>query len=137
MEYVQTVLAQVTATKAAEADGLISELEAHRPLASSQRGFRGMHITRTANPEGNVLVVDGGGSLHTALPRSRAGQPSRCLRVSTRIHAESAAVAPRALMWLWLSMNSNPLSITSPSPARRGLKRIASLAPSKLLWSVM
>jgi plastocyanin/heme-degrading monooxygenase HmoA len=57
MEYVQTVLAQVAATKAADADGLISELESHRPLASSQRGFRGMNISRTANPEGDVLIV--------------------------------------------------------------------------------
>ncbi len=57
MEYVQTVLAQVAANKTAEADALISELEAHRPLASSQRGFGGMRISRTANPEGNILIV--------------------------------------------------------------------------------
>ncbi len=60
MEYVQTVLVQIAATKVDEASGpqgLLSELEAHRDFASAQRGFLGMRITRTANPEGNVLVV--------------------------------------------------------------------------------
>jgi heme-degrading monooxygenase HmoA len=57
MEYVQTVLAQVQATRTADADAIVSEVEAHRPVASSQRGFRGMRISRTANPEGNILLV--------------------------------------------------------------------------------
>jgi plastocyanin/heme-degrading monooxygenase HmoA len=60
MEYVQTVLVQIAATKLDEAtgpQGLLTELESHRELASGQRGFQGMRITRTANPEGNVLVV--------------------------------------------------------------------------------
>lgn len=60
MEYVQTVLVQVAPTKLDEAmgpQGLLTELEAHRDYASAQRGFLGMRITRTANPEGDVLVV--------------------------------------------------------------------------------
>jgi plastocyanin/heme-degrading monooxygenase HmoA len=60
MEYVQTVLVQIAATKLDEAtgpQGLLTALEAHRDAAASQRGFQGMRITRTANPEGNVLVV--------------------------------------------------------------------------------
>lgn len=57
MEYVQTVLAQVQATRTADADAIVSELEDHRPVASSQHGFRGMRISRTANPEGNLLLV--------------------------------------------------------------------------------
>ncbi len=60
MEYVQTVLVQIAATKLDEASGpqgLLTELEAHRDFASAQRGFQGMRLTRTANPEGNVLVV--------------------------------------------------------------------------------
>ncbi len=60
MEYVQTVLVQIAATKLDEAmgsQGLLTALEAHRDMAASQRGFEGMRITRTANPEGNVLVV--------------------------------------------------------------------------------
>jgi plastocyanin/heme-degrading monooxygenase HmoA len=60
MEYVQTVLVQIAATKLDEASGpqgLLPAIEAHRDLASAQRGFQGMRITRTANPEGDVLVV--------------------------------------------------------------------------------
>ncbi len=60
MEYVQTVLVQVAATKLDDAlapQGLLPALEAHRDMASAQRGFQGMRITRTANPEGDVLVV--------------------------------------------------------------------------------
>ena len=60
MEYVQTVLVQIAATKLDEAmgpQGLLTALEAHRDMASGQRGFQGMRITRTTNPEGNVLVV--------------------------------------------------------------------------------
>ena len=60
MEYVQTVLVQIAATKLDEAtgpQGLLTALEAHRDFAAAQRGFQGMRITRTANPEGNVLVV--------------------------------------------------------------------------------
>lgn len=60
MEYVQTVLVQIAATKLDEATGptgLLTALESHRDFASGQRGFQGMRITRTANPEGDVLVV--------------------------------------------------------------------------------
>src|SRR6185295_19367538 len=60
MEYVQTVLARIQATKFEEATGpggLFSELEAHRGYLDSQPGFEGMQLTRSANPEGDVLVV--------------------------------------------------------------------------------
>lgn len=60
MEYVQTVLVQIAATKLAEAtgpQGLLTALEAHRDFAAGQRGFQGLRVTRTANPEGNILVV--------------------------------------------------------------------------------
>ena len=60
MEYVQTILVQIAATKLEEAmapQGLLPALEAHRDTAAAQRGFQGMRVTRTANPEGNVLVV--------------------------------------------------------------------------------
>jgi len=60
MEYVQTVLARIAANKFDEASGpggLLAALEAHRDVASAQSGYRGMDITRSANPEGDVLVV--------------------------------------------------------------------------------
>lgn len=60
MEYVQTVLARIAATRfdeAARPGGLLSELEAHRAFLQTQAGFDGMQITRSANPEGDVLLV--------------------------------------------------------------------------------
>lgn len=60
MEYVQTVLVQIPAAKldaALKPDGLLGELETHRSIASTRSGFRGMRVTRSANPEGDALVV--------------------------------------------------------------------------------
>ncbi|HYM16190.1 MAG TPA: cupredoxin domain-containing protein [Dehalococcoidia bacterium] len=60
MDYVQTVLARIAATKFDEAlapGGLLSELDAHRDFVAGQPGSRGMSVTRSANPEGDVLVV--------------------------------------------------------------------------------
>jgi plastocyanin/heme-degrading monooxygenase HmoA len=60
MEYVQTVLASIAATKFDAARGpgsLLAELDAHRGYLETQPGFRGVQITRSANPEGDVLLV--------------------------------------------------------------------------------
>lgn len=60
MEYIQTVLFQIPADnleRASEAGGLIPELDAHRDFLKQQPGFRDIRITRSINPEGNVLVV--------------------------------------------------------------------------------
>jgi plastocyanin/heme-degrading monooxygenase HmoA len=60
MEYVQTVLARVAAARFEDAlapGGLFPELEAHRAFVAGQPGARGMSVTRSANPEGDVLVV--------------------------------------------------------------------------------
>lgn len=60
MEYVQTVLARIAAAKFDEAlkpGGLLAELEAHRVVVAAQPGSRGMSVTRSSNPEGDVLVV--------------------------------------------------------------------------------
>lgn len=60
MEHVQTVLLQIPAARLDEAlkpTGLLGELEAHRAIASTRSGFRGMRVTRSANPEGDALVV--------------------------------------------------------------------------------
>lgn len=60
MDYVQTVLAQIAAGRSDEASspgGLMDELNKHREFLREQPGFQGMRITRSANPEGDVLVV--------------------------------------------------------------------------------
>ena len=60
MEYVQTVLVQIAADKAAEAsrpEGLLADLDDHRDYLRQQPGFQDMRVTRSINPEGNVLLV--------------------------------------------------------------------------------
>jgi plastocyanin len=60
MEYIQTVLFQVTAASlegATAAGGLLPELDEHRNFLKQQAGFVDMRVTRSINPEGNVLVM--------------------------------------------------------------------------------
>jgi len=60
MEYIQTVLLQIEATRleqASQSGGLLAELDEHRNFLRQQPGFRDLRITRSINPEGNVLVV--------------------------------------------------------------------------------
>ena len=60
MEYIQTVLVQIAADKAAETsrpEGLLAELDEHRDYLRQQPGFQDMRVTRSINPEGNVLLV--------------------------------------------------------------------------------
>jgi plastocyanin/heme-degrading monooxygenase HmoA len=60
MEYIQTILFQIPASRleeASAADGLLSELDMHRDFLRTQTGFRDLRITRSINTEGNILVV--------------------------------------------------------------------------------
>ncbi|MFQ6019218.1 MAG: cupredoxin domain-containing protein [Dehalococcoidia bacterium] len=60
MEYIQTVLVQVEATKIDEASrpqGLLAELDEHRSFLQHQPGFQDMRVTRSINEQGNVLLV--------------------------------------------------------------------------------
>jgi plastocyanin len=60
MEYIQTILFQVPASRLEEAmatGGLLSELDNHREFLGHQPGFRDLRITRSINNEGNILVV--------------------------------------------------------------------------------
>lgn len=60
MEYVQTVLLQIDASRLEDASrpgGLLAELDEHRDYLRQQPGFRDLRITRSINNEGNVLVV--------------------------------------------------------------------------------
>jgi len=60
MEYIQTILFQVSATaleQASQDEGLIPELDEHREFLKGQTGFKDLRITRSINPEGNILVV--------------------------------------------------------------------------------
>jgi plastocyanin/heme-degrading monooxygenase HmoA len=60
MDYAQTVLATIAAGRVEEATasgGLMDELNTHRDVLREQPGFHGMRVTRSANPEGDVLLV--------------------------------------------------------------------------------
>ncbi len=60
MEYIQTILFQVPASRleeASAADGLLPELDEHREFLRNQVGFRDLRITRSINNEGNILVL--------------------------------------------------------------------------------
>jgi plastocyanin len=60
MEYIQTALVQIEASRlerASEPGGLLAELDEHRNFLRQQPGFRDLRITRSINPEGNVLLV--------------------------------------------------------------------------------
>lgn len=60
MEYIQTILFQIPATRLEEAmatGGLLSELDQHREYLRNQPGFRDLRISRSINNEGNILVV--------------------------------------------------------------------------------
>jgi plastocyanin len=60
MEYIQTILFQIAATRLDEAagpGGLLAELDEHRQFLGGQDGFRDLRLTRSINRDGNVLVV--------------------------------------------------------------------------------
>ena len=60
MEYIQTILFQIPASRieeASQAGNLLSELDEHRRFLQQQTGFVDLRITRSINDEGNVLVV--------------------------------------------------------------------------------
>src|SRR5574341_847242 len=80
MEYIQTVLVQIEASRlerASEAGGLLAELDEHRSFLKQQPGFRDLRITRSINPEGNVLlVVETRWSDDAGLVRYETGEPN-------------------------------------------------------------
>jgi plastocyanin/heme-degrading monooxygenase HmoA len=60
MEYIQTILFQIPATRLEQAmqpEGLLAELDEHRNHLRNQPGFQDLRITRSINHEGNVLVL--------------------------------------------------------------------------------
>jgi plastocyanin/heme-degrading monooxygenase HmoA len=60
MQYAQTALVQIEASKVDEAlrpERLLAALDEHRRYLKQQRGFVDMRVTRSVNPQGNVLLV--------------------------------------------------------------------------------
>jgi plastocyanin/heme-degrading monooxygenase HmoA len=97
MEYVQTVLVQIAASKLNEAldpQGLIGELEAHRAIASSRPGFRGMQMTRSAGVEGDALVVI---ETRWANNNALADYASESPNIASIIESHSDEIVPNTL----------------------------------------
>jgi plastocyanin/heme-degrading monooxygenase HmoA len=80
MEYIQTILFQIPASRleeAAEPGGLLAELDEHRKFLSGQAGFRELRLTRSVNNEGNVLIVlDTRWTDDTSLVRYETSEPN-------------------------------------------------------------
>lgn len=60
MEYIQTVLLQIEASRleqTSQPGGLLAELDEHRDHLRQHSGFRDLRIMRSINNEGNVLVL--------------------------------------------------------------------------------
>src|SRR3989337_250227 len=60
MEFVQTVLVQIDASKIDAVSrplGLLADVDAHISYLQQQRGFLDMRVTRSIKAEGNVLLV--------------------------------------------------------------------------------
>jgi plastocyanin/heme-degrading monooxygenase HmoA len=80
MEYIRAVLVQIPADRVEEAsrpDGLLAELDGHRSHLQQQTGFRGMRITRSSGPEGDMLLaVETRWQDESALAEYAAREPS-------------------------------------------------------------
>ncbi len=80
MEYIQTVLVQIEASRLEQASapgGLLAEVDEHRNFLKQQSGFRDLRVTRSINPEGNVLiVVETRWSDDSSLVRYETGSPN-------------------------------------------------------------
>lgn len=100
MEYIQTILFQVPATRLEEAmatGGLLSELDGHREFLRNQSGFRDLRITRSINNEGNVLVlVETRWTDDGSLVRYETNEPN----AATIVHKHEHVLVPRSLQVL-------------------------------------
>ncbi|MFQ5471591.1 MAG: cupredoxin domain-containing protein [Dehalococcoidia bacterium] len=100
MEYIQTVLFQVTAAsleRIAAPGGLIPELDEHRKVLKQQVGFEDMRVTRSINPEGNVLiVVETRWSSDESLVRYETNEPN----VAGIVRKHEEAIVPESIQVL-------------------------------------
>ncbi len=100
MEYIQTILFQIPATRleeAAQPGGLLAELDEHRRFLSRQEGFRELRLTRSVNSEGNVLVVlDTRWTDDSSLVRYETGEPN----AATIVRKHEGLLVPNTLQVL-------------------------------------
>jgi plastocyanin/heme-degrading monooxygenase HmoA len=100
MEYIQTILFQIPATRldeAAQPDGLLAELDEHRQFLKNQEGFRELRLTRSVNSEGNVLVVlDTRWTDDSSLVRYETNEPN----AATIVRKHESLLVPNTLQVL-------------------------------------
>ena len=100
MEFVQTVLVQIDASKVDAVSrplGLLADVDAHISYLQQQRGFLDMRVTRSINAEGNVLlVVETGWQDDTSLMDYETREPN----VMTILSKHKDVIVPDSLQVL-------------------------------------
>lgn len=124
MEYIQTILFQVSAAaleQASQGGGLIPELDEHRDFLKGQTGFRDLRITRSINPEGNILVVvETRWDNDAALVRYETNEPN----VAAIVRKHSNVIVPDSLQVLDMEALRTESSWAPAEEARSATERV-------------
>src|SRR3990172_549253 len=123
MEYIQTVLVQIEASKLEEAlrpAGLLGELDEHRSYLERQPGFIDMRVTRSINPQGNVLlVVETRWRDDSSLMEYETREPN----VASIVNGHQTLIVPNSLQVL--DMESLRAEAAPETPAEEAGRRLA------------
>lgn len=124
MEYIQTILFQVSAAaleQASQGGGLISELDEHRDFLKGQHGFKDLRITRSINPEGNILVVvETRWDDDSSLVRYETNEPN----VASIVRKYSTVIVPDSLQVLDMEALRTESSWAPAEHAKSAVERV-------------
>jgi plastocyanin/heme-degrading monooxygenase HmoA len=124
MEYIQTILFQVAAAAlepASQGGGLISELDEHRDFLKGQPGFKDLRITRSINPEGNILVVvETRWDDDASLVRFETNEPN----VASIVRKHSSVIVPDSLQVLDMEALRTESSWAPAEQAKGAMERV-------------
>jgi plastocyanin/heme-degrading monooxygenase HmoA len=124
MEYIQTILFQVSAAaleQASQGGGLIPELDEHRDFLKGQPGFRDLRITRSINPEGNILVVvETRWDDDASLVRYETNEPN----VASIVRKHSSVIVPDSLQVLDMEALRTESSWAPAEHAKVAMERV-------------
>jgi heme-degrading monooxygenase HmoA len=124
MEYIQTILFQITPEnleRANQEGGLIPELDEHREYLRGIVGFRDMRVTRSINPEGNVLmVIETRWDNDAALVRYETSEPN----VASIVRKHERLLAPDSLQVLDMEALRTESSWAAAEHGRSAMERV-------------
>lgn len=125
MEYIQTILFQVSAAtleQASQGGGLIPELDEHREYLKGQTGFKDLRITRSINPEGNILVVvETRWDNDAALVRYETNEPN----AAAIVRKHSNVIVPDSLQVLDMEALRTESSWAPAEQAQSAMERVS------------